>query len=68
MIIPKTCTPEALFSSDHFSVTYRLFGSKQEARARAEAIYIEIMEFPTPMQVSWGIFPLSYIKRNKIVN
>ncbi len=47
MIIPKTCTPEPLFSGDRFSVTYRLFGSEQETRARAEDICIEqTVEFP----------------------
>jgi ribulose-bisphosphate carboxylase large chain len=50
MIIPKTCTPETLFSSDRFSVTYRLFGSEQEARARAEDICIEqTVEFPNEL-------------------
>lgn len=47
MIIQKTCTPESLFSGDRFSVTYRLFGSEQEARAKAEDICIEqTVEFP----------------------
>jgi ribulose-bisphosphate carboxylase large chain len=47
MIIRKTCTPGSLFSNDRFCVTYRLFGSKQEARARAEDICIEqTVEFP----------------------
>jgi len=47
MIIRKTCTPESLFSNDRFSVTYRLFGSEQEARSRAEDICIEqTVEFP----------------------
>ncbi len=47
MIIQKTCTPGELFSSDRFSVTYRLFGSEKEARARAEDICIEqTVEFP----------------------
>jgi ribulose-bisphosphate carboxylase large chain len=47
MIIPNTCTPESLFSSDRFSVTYRLFGSEQEARDSAEDICIEqTVEFP----------------------
>ena len=47
MIIRKTCTPESLFSSDRFSVTYRLFGSEQDARAKAEDICIEqTVEFP----------------------
>jgi len=47
MIIQKTCTPESLFSADRFSVTYRLFGSEQEARASAEDICIEqTVEFP----------------------
>lgn len=47
MIIQKTCTPAALFSGDRFSVTYRLFGSEKDARARAEDICIEqTVEFP----------------------
>ena len=47
MIIQKTCTPESLFSSERFSVTYRLFGSEKEARAKAEDICIEqTVEFP----------------------
>jgi ribulose-bisphosphate carboxylase large chain len=47
MIIQKTCTPEALFSSDRFSVTYRLSGSEQEAYAKARDICIEqTVEFP----------------------
>ena len=47
MIIQKTCTPESLFFADRFSVTYRLFGSEQEARASAEDICIEqTVEFP----------------------
>ncbi len=46
-IIQKTCTPSTLFSSDRFSVTYRLFGSEKEARAKAEDICIEqTVEFP----------------------
>jgi len=47
MILQKTCTPEALFSSDRFSVTYRLSGSEQEAYAKARDICIEqTVEFP----------------------
>ena len=47
MIINKTCTPESLFSTDRFFVTYRLFGSEQEARDKAEDICIEqTVEFP----------------------
>ena len=46
-IIKKTCTPASLFSGERFSVTYRLFGSEAEARARAEDICIEqTVEFP----------------------
>jgi ribulose-bisphosphate carboxylase large chain len=47
MIISKTCTPSSLFSGDRFSVTYRLYGSEKEARAKAEDICIEqTVEFP----------------------
>jgi ribulose-bisphosphate carboxylase large chain len=47
MIIQKTCTPESLFSGERFTVTYRLFGSEKEARAKAEDICIEqTVEFP----------------------
>lgn len=47
MIINKTCTPESLFSSGRFFVTYRLFGGEQEARAKAEDICLEqTVEFP----------------------
>jgi ribulose-bisphosphate carboxylase large chain len=47
MIIRKTDTPPSLFSNDRFFVTYRLFGSEKEARARAEDICIEqTVEFP----------------------
>jgi ribulose-bisphosphate carboxylase large chain len=47
MIIQKTCTPSTLFSGDRFSVTYRLFGSEIEARAKADDICIEqTVEFP----------------------
>src|ERR1700690_2726720 len=47
MIIQKTCSPEALFSGDRFSGTYRLFGSEKDARAKAEDICIEqTVEFP----------------------
>jgi ribulose-bisphosphate carboxylase large chain len=46
-IIQKTSTPATLFSGDRFSVTYRLFGSESEARAKAEDICIEqTVEFP----------------------
>jgi len=49
-IIRQTCTPACLFSGDRFSVTYRLFGSEQEARARAEDICIEqTVEFPNEL-------------------
>ena len=47
MIIQTTCTPSSLFSGERFSVTYRIFGSEQEARAKAEDICIEqTVEFP----------------------
>jgi ribulose-bisphosphate carboxylase large chain len=47
MIIQKTCTPSSLFSSERFSVTYRLFGNEKEARAKAENICVEqTVEFP----------------------
>jgi ribulose-bisphosphate carboxylase large chain len=47
MIIQKTCTPPSLFSGDRFSVTYRIYGSESEARAKAEDICIEqTVEFP----------------------
>ena len=47
MIIQKTCTPPALFSGERFSVTYRIFGSEKDARAKAEDICIEqTVEFP----------------------
>jgi ribulose-bisphosphate carboxylase large chain len=47
MIIQKTCTPPSLFSGDRFSVTYRIYGSEAEARAKAEDICIEqTVEFP----------------------
>jgi ribulose-bisphosphate carboxylase large chain len=46
-IIGKTCTPASLFSGDRFSVTYRIHGSEQEARAKAGDICIEqTVEFP----------------------
>ena len=46
-IIKKTCTPATMFSGDRFSVTYRLSGSEEEARAKAEDICIEqTVEFP----------------------
>lgn len=47
MIIKHTATTASQFSGDRFSVTYRLFGSEQEARAKAEHICIEqTVEFP----------------------
>jgi ribulose-bisphosphate carboxylase large chain len=47
MIIQKTCTPASLFSGDRFSVTYRIYGSEQVARSKAENICIEqTVEFP----------------------
>jgi len=47
MIIKSTCTPASLFSSDRFSVTYRIAGSEKDARAKAEDICIEqTVEFP----------------------
>ena len=47
MIIQKTCTPASFFSNDRFSVTYRIFGSEKDARAKAEDICIEqTVEFP----------------------
>jgi ribulose-bisphosphate carboxylase large chain len=47
MIIQGTCTPSSLFSGDRFSVTYRIFGSEQEARTKAGDICIEqTVEFP----------------------
>ena len=47
MIIQKTCTPSSLFSGERFSVTYRIYGSEKDARARAEDICIEqTIEFP----------------------
>jgi len=46
-IIQKTCTPSTLFSGDRFSVTYRIYGSEKDARAKAEEICIEqTVEFP----------------------
>jgi ribulose-bisphosphate carboxylase large chain len=46
-IIQQTCTPASLFSGDRFSVTYRIYGSEQEARTKAEHICIEqTVEFP----------------------
>jgi len=46
-IIQKTCTPSTLFSGDRFSVTYRIYGSEKDARAKAEDICIEqTVEFP----------------------
>jgi ribulose-bisphosphate carboxylase large chain len=50
MIIQKTCTPANIFSGGRFSVTYRLFGSEQEAHAKAEDICIEqTVEFPADL-------------------
>jgi len=47
MIIQKTKNHEDVFSSDRFSVTYRLYGSEKEARSKAEDICIEqTVEFP----------------------
>jgi ribulose-bisphosphate carboxylase large chain len=47
MIIQKTCTPESFFSSERFSVVYRLSGTEKDARAKAEDICIEqTVEFP----------------------
>ena len=55
MIIQKTCTPASFFSGDRFSVTYRIYGSEQEARAKAGDICIEqTVEFP-PDEVPEGI-------------
>jgi ribulose-bisphosphate carboxylase large chain len=55
MIIQKTCTPSSLFSGDRFSVTYRLYGAEQEARAKAVDICIEqTVEFPAD-EVPQGI-------------
>ncbi len=55
MIIRKTCTPEALFSGDRFSVIYRIFGQEQEALAKAGDICIEqTVEFPAD-EVPLGI-------------
>ena len=47
MIIQTTCTPASMFSGERFSVSYRIFGSEPEARAKAEDICIEqTVEFP----------------------
>ena len=47
MIIQNTCTPHALFSGERFFVTYRIYGSEQDARTKAEDICIEqTVEFP----------------------
>jgi ribulose-bisphosphate carboxylase large chain len=47
MIIQKTCTPSSMFSGDRFSVTYRIYGSEKDSRAKAEDICIEqTVEFP----------------------
>ena len=46
-IIEQTCTPSSMFSGDRFSVTYRIYGSEKDARAKAEDICIEqTVEFP----------------------
>jgi hypothetical protein len=41
MILQKTCTPESLFPGEWFSVTYRIYGNENDARAKAEATCIE---------------------------
>ena len=47
MIIQTTCTPASLFSGERFAVTYRIYGTEKEARAKAESICIEqTVEFP----------------------
>jgi ribulose-bisphosphate carboxylase large chain len=47
MIIQKTCTPLSIFSGERFSVSYRIYGSEQDARAKAADICIEqTIEFP----------------------
>jgi len=47
MITQKTCTPSSMFSGDRFSVTYRIYGSEKDSRAKAEDICIEqTVEFP----------------------
>ena len=47
MIIQTTCTPSSMFSGERFSVSYRIYGSEQDARAKAENICIEqTIEFP----------------------
>lgn len=47
MILQKTCTPDSLFSSERFHVTYRLFGSEKDSRSMAEDLCIEqTVEFP----------------------
>jgi ribulose-bisphosphate carboxylase large chain len=46
-IIQQTCTPASLFPGDRFSITYRIYGSEKEARAKAGDICIEqTVEFP----------------------
>jgi len=46
-IIQTTCTPSSLYSGDRFSVAYRIYGSENDARAKAEDICIEqTVEFP----------------------
>jgi ribulose-bisphosphate carboxylase large chain len=55
-IIQKTCTPGTLFSGERFSVTYRIFGSESEARAKAEDICIEqTIEFPADLVAEGAI-------------
>ena len=55
MIIQKTCTPSSLFSGDRFSVTYRIYSSEKDARAKAEDICIEqTVEFSAE-QRRWGL-------------
>src|SRR5512139_1384730 len=47
MIIQTTCTPSSMFSGERFPVTYRVYGSEKDARAKAEDICIEqTIEFP----------------------
>ncbi len=46
-IIHQTCTPASLFSGERFSITYRIFGTENAARSKAEDICIEqTVEFP----------------------
>ncbi len=47
MIIQTTCTSPSMFSGERFSVTYRIYGSEKDCRAKAEDICIEqTIEFP----------------------